>query len=158
MHIGQKHKTLKVWHARWTKWLGKKMGHLFFWICSLNRHANHFCLMQETALFPSRIASEQESLVLVKRLLAVSISCISYLRGLFPESSYGTCYVDGNHVCCLNSITEIALEQEGAGLLCLPPFWQPPGLSPVPWPKPVSPKIAKAFWRSSVLNLLAGKK
>ncbi|KAM6422858.1 HORMA domain-containing protein 2 isoform 2-T4 [Liasis olivaceus] len=50
--------------------------------------------LQETALFPSRIASEQESLILVKRLLAVSISCISYLRGLFPESSYGTCYLD----------------------------------------------------------------
>ncbi|KAM3826465.1 HORMA domain-containing protein 2 [Vipera latastei] len=50
--------------------------------------------LKETALFPSRIASEQESLVLVKRLLAISISCISYLRGLFPESSYGTCYVD----------------------------------------------------------------
>ncbi|XP_058014754.1 HORMA domain-containing protein 2 isoform X3 [Ahaetulla prasina] len=50
--------------------------------------------LKETALFPSRIASEQESLVLVKRLLAVSISCISYLRGLFPESSYGTCYLE----------------------------------------------------------------
>ncbi|KAL7986746.1 hypothetical protein Chor_013029 [Crotalus horridus] len=49
---------------------------------------------KEIALFPSRIASEQESLVLVKRLLAVSISCISYLRGLFPESSYGTCYLE----------------------------------------------------------------
>uniref|UniRef100_A0A670ZWN8 HORMA domain-containing protein n=2 Tax=Pseudonaja textilis TaxID=8673 RepID=A0A670ZWN8_PSETE len=50
--------------------------------------------LKETALFPSRIASEQESLILVKRLLAVSISCISYLRGLFPESSYGTCYLE----------------------------------------------------------------
>ncbi|XP_039188408.1 HORMA domain-containing protein 2 isoform X4 [Crotalus tigris] len=50
--------------------------------------------LKEIALFPSRIASEQESLVLVKRLLAVSISCISYLRGLFPESSYGTCYLE----------------------------------------------------------------
>ncbi|XP_032991786.1 HORMA domain-containing protein 2 isoform X4 [Lacerta agilis] len=33
-------------------------------------------------------------MVLVKRLLAVSISCITYLRGLFPESSYGTRYLD----------------------------------------------------------------
>uniref|UniRef100_A0A674J6H7 HORMA domain-containing protein n=1 Tax=Terrapene triunguis TaxID=2587831 RepID=A0A674J6H7_9SAUR len=35
-------------------------------------------------------------MVLVKRLLAISVSCITYLRGLFPESSYGTRYLDGN--------------------------------------------------------------
>ncbi|EMP27593.1 HORMA domain-containing protein 2 [Chelonia mydas] len=34
-------------------------------------------------------------MVLVKRLLAISVSCITYLRGLFPESSYGTRYLDG---------------------------------------------------------------
>ncbi|XP_061458408.1 HORMA domain-containing protein 2 [Rhineura floridana] len=49
---------------------------------------------KETALFPNRVASEQQSMVLVKRLLAISISCITYLRGLFPESSYGTRYLD----------------------------------------------------------------
>uniref|UniRef100_A0A8D0HRD1 HORMA domain-containing protein n=1 Tax=Sphenodon punctatus TaxID=8508 RepID=A0A8D0HRD1_SPHPU len=48
----------------------------------------------ETVLFPNRIATEQQSLMLVKRLLAISISCITYLRGLFPESSYGTRYLD----------------------------------------------------------------
>ncbi|XP_036597274.1 HORMA domain-containing protein 2 [Trichosurus vulpecula] len=41
-------------------------------------------------LFPAQIITEHESLVLVKKLLATSISCITYLRGLFPESSYGT--------------------------------------------------------------------
>ncbi|XP_034955182.1 HORMA domain-containing protein 2 [Zootoca vivipara] len=50
--------------------------------------------LKETALFPNRVATEQQSMVLVKRLLAVSISCITYLRGLFPESSYGTRYLD----------------------------------------------------------------
>ncbi|NXG78810.1 HORM2 protein, partial [Baryphthengus martii] len=45
-------------------------------------------------LFPSSIATEQQSVVLVKRLLAVSVSCITYMRGLFPESSYGTRYLD----------------------------------------------------------------
>ncbi|KFQ15321.1 HORMA domain-containing protein 2, partial [Leptosomus discolor] len=45
-------------------------------------------------LFPSKIATEQQSVVLVKRLLAVSVSCITYMRGLFPESSYGTRYLD----------------------------------------------------------------
>ncbi|NXJ93641.1 HORM2 protein, partial [Corythaixoides concolor] len=45
-------------------------------------------------LFPNKIATEQQSVVLVKRLLAVSVSCITYMRGLFPESSYGTRYLD----------------------------------------------------------------
>ncbi|NWV54965.1 HORM2 protein, partial [Daphoenositta chrysoptera] len=45
-------------------------------------------------LFPESITTEQQSLVLMKRLLAVSVSCITYMRGLFPESSYGTRYLD----------------------------------------------------------------
>ncbi|NWU92934.1 HORM2 protein, partial [Upupa epops] len=45
-------------------------------------------------VFPETIATEQQSVVLVKRLLATSVSCITYMRGLFPESSYGTRYVD----------------------------------------------------------------
>ncbi|NXU61663.1 HORM2 protein, partial [Horornis vulcanius] len=45
-------------------------------------------------LFPESIATEHQSLVLVKRLLAISMSCITYMRGLFPESSYGTRYLD----------------------------------------------------------------
>ncbi|XP_018087594.1 HORMA domain-containing protein 1 isoform X2 [Xenopus laevis] len=43
---------------------------------------------------PSRVATETQSLILVKRLLAVSVSCITYLRGLFPEYAYGTRYLD----------------------------------------------------------------
>ncbi|XP_007490604.2 HORMA domain-containing protein 2 isoform X2 [Monodelphis domestica] len=49
---------------------------------------------KEKALFPSQITTEHESLVLVKKLLATSVSCITYLRGLFPESSYGTRCLD----------------------------------------------------------------
>ncbi|KFQ97854.1 HORMA domain-containing protein 2, partial [Opisthocomus hoazin] len=45
-------------------------------------------------LLPDKIATEQQSVVLVKRLLAISVSCITYMRGLFPESSYGTRYLD----------------------------------------------------------------
>uniref|UniRef100_A0A8D2PCM5 HORMA domain containing 2 n=1 Tax=Zosterops lateralis melanops TaxID=1220523 RepID=A0A8D2PCM5_ZOSLA len=48
----------------------------------------------EAVLFPESITTEQQSLVLVKRLLAISMSCITYMRGLFPESSYGTRYLD----------------------------------------------------------------
>uniref|UniRef100_A0A8C4REV0 HORMA domain containing 1 n=1 Tax=Erpetoichthys calabaricus TaxID=27687 RepID=A0A8C4REV0_ERPCA len=36
--------------------------------------------------------------MLVKRLLAVAISSITYLRGLFPERAYGTKYVEGNTI------------------------------------------------------------
>ncbi|KAM8797538.1 HORMA domain-containing protein 2 [Eudromia elegans] len=49
---------------------------------------------KESVLFPNKITTEQESMVLVKKLLAISVSCITYLRGLFPESSYGTRYLD----------------------------------------------------------------
>ncbi|XP_058512679.1 HORMA domain-containing protein 2 isoform X2 [Ochotona princeps] len=39
--------------------------------------------------FPSHVTNECESLTMVKKLFATCISCITYLRGLFPESSYG---------------------------------------------------------------------
>uniref|UniRef100_A0A8C6YV52 HORMA domain-containing protein 1 n=1 Tax=Nothoprocta perdicaria TaxID=30464 RepID=A0A8C6YV52_NOTPE len=45
-------------------------------------------------VFPNKISTEQQSLILVKRLLAVAVSCITYLRGIFPESAYGTRYLD----------------------------------------------------------------
>ncbi|XP_012619343.2 HORMA domain-containing protein 2 [Microcebus murinus] len=45
-------------------------------------------------VFPSEITNEHESLVMVKKLFATSISCITYLRGLFPESSYGERHLD----------------------------------------------------------------
>ncbi|XP_035759841.1 HORMA domain-containing protein 1 [Egretta garzetta] len=49
-------------------------------------------------VFPNKISTEQQSLMLVKRLLAVAVSCITYLRGIFPESAYGTRYMDGNRL------------------------------------------------------------
>ncbi|KAL4675654.1 hypothetical protein H8959_009799, partial [Pygathrix nigripes] len=45
-------------------------------------------------VFPSQITNEHESLKMVKKLFATSISCITYLRGLFPESSYGERHLD----------------------------------------------------------------
>ncbi|XP_024422373.1 HORMA domain-containing protein 2 isoform X2 [Desmodus rotundus] len=45
-------------------------------------------------IFPSQITNEHESLIMVKKLFATSISCITYLRGLFPESSYGERHLD----------------------------------------------------------------
>ncbi|XP_019832904.1 HORMA domain-containing protein 2 [Bos indicus] len=45
-------------------------------------------------VFPCQITNEHESLIMVKKLFATSISCITYLRGLFPESSYGERHLD----------------------------------------------------------------
>ncbi|XP_052034546.1 HORMA domain-containing protein 1 [Apodemus sylvaticus] len=45
-------------------------------------------------VFPNKISTENQSLMFVKRLLAVSVSCITYLRGIFPERAYGTRYLD----------------------------------------------------------------
>ncbi|XP_054551222.1 HORMA domain-containing protein 2 isoform X3 [Talpa occidentalis] len=45
-------------------------------------------------IFPSQITNEHESLIMVKKLFATCISCITYLRGLFPESSYGERHLD----------------------------------------------------------------
>ncbi|NXF94526.1 HORM1 protein, partial [Eubucco bourcierii] len=50
--------------------------------------------LQSAVVFPNKISTEQQSLMLVKRLLAVAVSCITYLRGIFPESAYGTRYMD----------------------------------------------------------------
>lgn len=55
-------------------------------------------LFQSAVVFPNKITTEQQSLTLVKRLLAVAVSCITYLRGIFPESAYGTRYLDGNRL------------------------------------------------------------
>ncbi|NXF96631.1 HORM2 protein, partial [Eubucco bourcierii] len=45
-------------------------------------------------VLPCRVSTEQQSVALVKQLLAISVSCVTYMRGLFPESSYGTRYLD----------------------------------------------------------------
>ncbi|XP_035125127.1 HORMA domain-containing protein 2 isoform X8 [Callithrix jacchus] len=45
-------------------------------------------------VFPSQITNGHDSLKIVKKLFAISISCIAYLRGLFPESSYGERHLD----------------------------------------------------------------
>nr|XP_004664043.1 HORMA domain-containing protein 2 [Jaculus jaculus] len=45
-------------------------------------------------VFPSRVTNERESLMVVKKLFVTSISCITYLRGLFPESAYGDRHLD----------------------------------------------------------------
>ncbi|XP_006762132.1 PREDICTED: HORMA domain-containing protein 2 isoform X2 [Myotis davidii] len=45
-------------------------------------------------IFSSQICDQEESLTMVKKLFATSVSCITYLRGLFPESSYGNRHLE----------------------------------------------------------------
>nr|XP_012422187.1 PREDICTED: HORMA domain-containing protein 2-like [Odobenus rosmarus divergens] len=45
-------------------------------------------------VFPSQITNEHESLIMVKKGFATSISRMTFLRGLFPESSYGERHLD----------------------------------------------------------------
>lgn len=52
-------------------------------------------LMQDTQLLPSQVVSEQQSMVVIKKLLAIAVSGITYLRGLFPEKAYGHKYIEG---------------------------------------------------------------
>ncbi|XP_030258875.1 zebrafish testis-expressed 38 [Sparus aurata] len=53
---------------------------------------------EETAewarLFLDKLKTEQESLVFVKRMMAVAISSITYLRGIFPENAYRSRYLE----------------------------------------------------------------
>ncbi|XP_053892449.1 HORMA domain-containing protein 1-like isoform X3 [Malaclemys terrapin pileata] len=45
-------------------------------------------------LFPREIKTHQQSLVMVKRIMAVAVSGITYLRGIFPEDAYSTHYLE----------------------------------------------------------------
>lgn len=47
-----------------------------------------------SALFPVEIKTPAQSLVFVKRMMAVSVSCITYLRGIFPEDAYRIRYLE----------------------------------------------------------------
>ncbi|XP_042353921.1 zebrafish testis-expressed 38 [Plectropomus leopardus] len=47
-----------------------------------------------TGLFLSDLKTEQESLVFVKRMMAVAVSSITYLRGIFPEDAYRSRYLE----------------------------------------------------------------
>ncbi|XP_028327079.1 HORMA domain-containing protein 1 isoform X2 [Gouania willdenowi] len=56
---------------------------------------------QDTQLSPNQVVTEQQSLVVIKRLLAIAVSGITYLRGIFPEKAYGKKYVEDQQVMIL---------------------------------------------------------
>ncbi|KAM4736074.1 HORMA domain-containing protein 1 [Anableps anableps] len=56
---------------------------------------------QAAQLLPNEVVSEQQSLVVVKKLLAIAVSGITYLRGIFPGRAYGSKYVEDQKVMIL---------------------------------------------------------
>ncbi|XP_042345736.1 HORMA domain-containing protein 1 [Plectropomus leopardus] len=56
---------------------------------------------QDTQLLPNQVLTEQQSLVVIKKLLAIAVSGITYLRGLFPEKAFGSKYVEDQKVMIL---------------------------------------------------------
>ncbi|XP_049604159.1 zebrafish testis-expressed 38 isoform X4 [Syngnathus scovelli] len=51
-------------------------------------------LIEWTGLFPNDVNSKEGSLVYLKRMLAVAVSTITYLRGILPENAYCTRYLE----------------------------------------------------------------
>ncbi|XP_077470943.1 zebrafish testis-expressed 38 [Stigmatopora argus] len=47
-----------------------------------------------TGLFPNDLKNKAGSLAFVKRMLAVAVSTITYLRGIFPENAYRSKYLE----------------------------------------------------------------
>ncbi|KAM4580089.1 HORMA domain-containing protein 1 isoform 1-T2 [Odontesthes bonariensis] len=56
---------------------------------------------QDNQLLPNEVVSEQQSVVVVKKLLAIAVSGITYLRGIFPARAYGSKYVEDQQVMIL---------------------------------------------------------
>ncbi|XP_043990949.1 zebrafish testis-expressed 38 [Gambusia affinis] len=47
-----------------------------------------------TGLFINDLKTKQESLVFVKRMMAIAVSSVTYLRGIFPECAYRSRYLE----------------------------------------------------------------
>ena len=47
-----------------------------------------------SSIFPAQQSTEQQSVFFVKKLLAVSVSYLTYLRNIFPENAYANRYLD----------------------------------------------------------------
>ncbi|KAL6109696.1 hormad1 [Pungitius sinensis] len=60
------------------------------------------CTQQVTASqVPNQVVPELQSLVVMKKLLAIAVSGITYLRGIFPGKAYGAKYLAGQKVMIL---------------------------------------------------------
>ena len=65
---------------------------LFIWLFYLD---DCFIYFQWSDTFPKQQVTEQESLRFMKKLLAVAVSHIAYLRVIFPERAFGDRSLEG---------------------------------------------------------------
>ncbi|XP_028281867.1 HORMA domain-containing protein 1 isoform X2 [Parambassis ranga] len=56
---------------------------------------------EDIQLTPNQVLSEQHSLIAIKKLLAIAVSGITYLRGIFPEKAYANRNVGDQRVMIL---------------------------------------------------------
>ena len=52
-------------------------------------------IFQWSNIFPTEQVTQQQSALFVKKLLAVSVSSITYLRAIFPEHAFGDRCLEG---------------------------------------------------------------
>lgn len=56
------------------------------------------CELIWTSVFHQALDTEAQSLVFVKRMVVIAVSSITYLRGIFPEDSYRSRYLEGINI------------------------------------------------------------
>lgn len=77
------------------RWTGSIQNEVLEWKAVLLQACDWLWLLQESQLLPNQVLSEQQSSLVIRKLLAIAMSGITYLRGVFPEKAYGTKYVEG---------------------------------------------------------------
>ncbi|XP_023130687.1 HORMA domain-containing protein 1 isoform X2 [Amphiprion ocellaris] len=80
------------------------MEHVAFYVVCFTKEmacAQQVRTCQDAQLCPNQVVSEQQSLVVIKKLLAIAVSGITYLRGIFPGRAYGTRNVEDQQVMVL---------------------------------------------------------
>ncbi|KAM9782602.1 HORMA domain-containing protein 1-like [Neosynchiropus ocellatus] len=95
--------------------------------------------VKSSELLPNRVATEQQSLVLVKKLLAIAVSSITYLRGLLPEKAYSAKYVEDRCVMILRE------EHTCTGATQI-----------IHWLKGCFEAIEKKYLRAAILSISSG--
>jgi len=91
--------ALFIWVKSW-KW--DRCCHICL-LCGSHFYSLNLCLcylsnlllLQWSSTFPEQIVTELESVRFVKKLLAVAVSNISYLRSMFPERAFGDRRIEG---------------------------------------------------------------
>lgn len=79
--------SIKSYKALWHHTLLLHHTVTYIYITALN--------LQWSAIFPTEQVTQQQSTLFVKKLLAVAVSNIAYLRAIFPEHAFGDRCLEG---------------------------------------------------------------